>query len=92
MATAANARREPKVKPGSIARKAERNCGKNCQREAKIGCWSFTMVLETIISAIIEKSYTILSHQFPSLRGLLMAQHGSFHGAETHLVNLSLKD
>ena len=58
-ATAANARREPKVKPGSIARKAERNCGKNCQREVKIGCWSLKMVLETMVSVIIEKSYTI---------------------------------
>ena len=62
------------------------------EREAKIGCWSFKMVLETMVSAIIEKSYTILSHQLPGLRGLLMAQHGRFHGTETHLVNLSLKD
>ena len=80
------------MKPGSIARKAEKNCGKNCQREAKIGCWSFEMVLETMVSAIVEKSYTNLSHQFPGLRGLLMAQHGSFHGTETYLVNLSLED
>ena len=47
------------MKPGSIARKAERNCGINCQREDKIGCWSFKRVLETMVSAIIERYYTI---------------------------------